>query len=190
MIQTTKLYDFGANPDKIIHFLGGIMFPRVYVEFGLSLGVTFIPTVSAFGFENTDMHVVEYAIQSDVIRNNPQVFNKPNVTLHEMSTDAFSNGPLTQLEAIDLAFIDADHNPEQVMKDFNNIYSKLSEHGIILLHDTWPNNKALLDPMICDRSFTLPELIKKSHPELEVFTFRIPLGLTMIQKTPSIEHLI
>lgn len=60
------------------------------------------------------------------------------------TTDDFFNS-LKDIK-FDLVFIDADHEKNQVFKDFCNSYDNLSEDGIILLHDINPIDKSNIHP--------------------------------------------
>lgn len=42
-------------------------------------------------------------------------------------------------DTFDLIYIDACHEKNQVLKDFNNSYSRLNKNGIIAFHDICPN---------------------------------------------------
>ena len=50
--------------------------------------------------------------------------------------DYFLN--LDHNKKFDIVFIDADHQRDQVFKDFTNSYNSLSENGLILMHDVNP----------------------------------------------------
>jgi hypothetical protein len=60
------------------------------------------------------------------------------------TTDEFFNS--LKDRKFDLIFIDADHEKNQVFKDFCNSYDNLSENGIVLLHDINPIDESNIDP--------------------------------------------
>jgi Methyltransferase domain len=82
-----------------------------------------------------------------------------------------------------IIFIDADHNFEQVKKDFKNSLNCLSEYGIIFLHDTDPTRIQLLVPEFCGDSYKTHNYIKQEHPELNIITLPISeAGLTIVNR--------
>lgn len=53
------------------------------------------------------------------------------------TTDDYFNS-LDQYKKFDIIFIDADHEKNQVFKDFKNSYNVLNDDGLILMHDVNP----------------------------------------------------
>lgn len=99
---------------------------------------------------------------------------------HLKSTDEFFK---TFKESPNIIFIDADHNFEQVKKDFTNSLNCLSKYGIIILHDTDPADGKYLVPSHCGDSYKIHNWIKTEHPELNILTLPIgTAGLTIINR--------
>ena len=61
------------------------------------------------------------------------------------TTDEYFNS-LDGSKKFDIVFIDADHEKNQVFKDFCNSYDNLSDNGIILLHDINPIDETNIVP--------------------------------------------
>jgi predicted O-methyltransferase YrrM len=59
-----------------------------------------------------------------------------------------------------LIFIDADHSFESVKKDFNNAVKCLAHGGIIVLHDTDPENDKLFDSGYCGDSYKMVDYLE------------------------------
>jgi hypothetical protein len=67
----------------------------------------------------------------------------------------------------DLIFIDASHERDQVMRDFQNSLSRLNENGTIIMDDINPNEAWLLSPHYCDNAWeTFAELGKRSDIQM------------------------
>lgn len=117
--------------------------------------------------------------------------NIPNLEMYNMSTRDFKDSILSKIDSIDMAFIDADHKSEVAFQDFIDLFSKLTEGGIIFIHDTFPSTEKWIKPCFCNDSWKVPELIKLNFAGLcEVLTIPIQPGLTIIRKYFSgIPHL-
>lgn len=99
---------------------------------------------------------------------------------YQMSTDEFFKN---FSDNVDIVFIDADHNSNSVIKDFENSLKLLNKYGIIFLHDTDPMEKKLLEPGYCNDCFKTVDYIMEKHPELNIIT--LPLtdaGLSIIMR--------
>ena len=90
----------------------------------------------------------------------------------------YSNG-------VDFCFIDGNHTAEIAYGDFVRAYKLMSNRGIILLHDTYPKSEAYVseENQWCGSAFKVPDTIRKDYPDLDVFTFPIHPGLTLVQKS-------
>lgn len=121
--------------------------PKLYVEFGYSEGETF----EVVGPLCEEAHAVDIVI--------PYTPN-PRLHYHQMTTDHFSKHILPSMGEIDVAFIDADHYSEQVFKDFENLFPKVRANGLIMLHDTYPEDVRWTTPVNCHDSYRVPNMIK------------------------------
>lgn len=85
------------------------------------------------------------------------------------TTDEFFN-LLDSSKKFDLVFIDADHEKNQVFKDFCNSYENLSEDGIILLHDINPIDKSNIHPHSLGNAYEFwIDLVEKYGKNCHVF---------------------
>lgn len=96
------------------------------------------------------------------------------------TTDEFFK---TFSDKVDVVFIDADHNFEQVKKDFKNSLNLLNEHGIIFLHDTDPMEEKYLPNIYCGDSYKMDDWIKENYPKLDSITLPVGVaGLTIVNR--------
>ena len=99
---------------------------------------------------------------------------------HQKTTDEFFLG---FNENVDVIFIDADHNFDSVRKDFINSLKILNEFGMIILHDTDPMEKKLLEPIYCSDSYKIDVWLRKNYPDLDIMTLPISeAGLTLVKR--------
>jgi len=167
LYKTNEMIDLLIEIFKLFNF-------NTYVELGTGDGFTF----------NKLSPLVKRAIGVDIKLTN-NIKDLKNVELYQMSTIDFSeiwNDP------IDFLFIDADHNKENVLNDFN-LFSKYVKEGtgIIAIHDTHPIRSELLGMSFCHNSYEAAWEIR-NNPEyrknFEIFTFPGPFaGLSLIRKS-------
>lgn len=82
---------------------------------------------------------------------------------YTMSSDEFFEQN-TQL--FDVIFIDGDHTKEQVLKDIENSLNHLSDKGVILTHDTCPNESFLIEPEYCYNAWEAFDYLRRTNPNL------------------------
>ena len=71
----------------------------------------------------------------------------------------------------DIIFIDASHEKEQVLRDFENSLKRLNKNGTIIMDDINPNEPFLLSPTYCDNAWeAFAELGKRSDLEMHAIT--------------------
>ena len=84
----------------------------------------------------------------------------------------------------DIIFIDANHNFDYVKRDFCNSLSILNRHGIILLHDTDPTEKKLLQSQFCSDAYKIVNWIGANYPICNVLTLPVSTaGLTLVNRS-------
>lgn len=155
---------------KIIH---QVIRPKVYLEVGCRHGETLRYLTAEKS--KTEFHAIDI---KDVSKSLPK-----NVKFHLGSSNDIAK---TWKLPIDMLFIDADHSFEAVMNDFN-IYSKFVTHnGIILLHDTFPENKEMTLPNNCGEAWKAAWNIRQYlNDEFEIVTLPIKNGLSIIRKSKT-----
>ena len=87
--------------------------------------------------------------------------------------------------AVDMLFIDADHAKDSVLRDFFGILPFVSQHGLILLHDTHPKSVDYLDPQYCNDAYKAIEELSKRMDQFEMMTIPLHPGLTLCRKRTS-----
>tara|TARA_R110000823_G_C15950210_1_gene501598 strand:- start:3416 stop:3916 length:501 start_codon:yes stop_codon:yes gene_type:complete len=156
-----------------VALIASIYKPRVYVELGLYKGETW-HKASPHCLKSYGVDVVDRNISGNVFIGT--------------TDDFFASFD----KKIDLAFIDADHSYESCKKDFFNCYNRLSDSGIILIHDTDPNDNRLFDKGYCGDSYKIVDFLEKEITE-QVNILTLPLteaGLPLVtKKTSSRTHL-
>ena len=86
---------------------------------------------------------------------------------------------------IDMAFIDADHCYESAQRDFDNVLRRLNPGGIIMLHDTDPEEDRLIHPGYCGDSYKIVPVLEK-HNDINIITIPIQeAGLSIVTKKNS-----
>ncbi len=158
-----------------IALIASIYKPNTYVELGLYVGET---------FNKVYPHVQQQAHGVDMERKPrlEEIRAKPKAYLHFTSTNNFFS---YFDQKIDMAFIDADHCIESVLIDFANCLDRLSDNGVIFLHDTDPREDALMIPTRCGDSYKIVPILEKRN-DINIIT--LPLteaGLSIITKKGS-----
>jgi hypothetical protein len=156
--------------------------PHTYVELGVKWGYTFnqiAPLVSR-------AVAVDQAGCRGIIR-------RSNVELSDFSTDDFAKLWAEQGDPIDFLFIDACHEKEQVLKDFNNFFRYVTPGtGIICLHDTYPIKKELAVEGYCGSAWEAAKEIRNNslyNRHCEIVTIPGPwFGMSIIRKIEANKH--
>jgi len=155
--------------------------PDVYMELGTKGGYMF----------HAIAPLVKTAIGIDCNSFNQSFFKHRNVFLHNTTTDAYAEGyekdHAPEHVKVDFLFIDACHEKEQVLKDFDN-FSKFvrDDTGLIFLHDTYPTKKELTAQGYCSNAYKAAWEIRtneKYRKCFEIVTLPGPFfGLSIIRK--------
>lgn len=105
-----------------------------------------------------------------------------NVKLFEMPSDDFFS-ILNPNIKFDMIFIDGLHEKSQVYRDFINSKDRIIEDGLIVLHDTYPMDDAMIQPWFCHDAWEAAQKIKKEfRDEFEMITLPFNPGLTIMKK--------
>jgi predicted O-methyltransferase YrrM len=159
-------YNFNESHEHIISKIIELTGCKLYLELGVSKGNS-MSAASKY---------CEKCIGVDI----QDIRDFKNFEFHLTSTDEFFK---YFDKKADIIFIDANHNFEQVKKDFENSLKCLNEFGIIFLHDTDPYEKDLLTNDRCGDSYRIHEWIKNEYKELNIITLPIGIaGLTMVNR--------
>lgn len=156
----------------IIH-LASILRPRVYLELG----------IFKCGLFNRMIPFAEQLIGVDA---NPEagthMAKSPKVRFVASTTSNFARHLRSEPISIDMIFIDADHSREAVEQDFVNFFPFVKPHGLILLHDTHPMDKAATSPERCGDAYQAIESLSRKFEQFEMMTLPWHPGLTLCRK--------
>jgi len=119
-----------------------------YLELGIRKGTTFNRVAPLFN----------QAIAVDSDPNAKKYIKVDNSTFFNMTTDEFFEKKMDL--KVDFAFIDADHEYTQLIKDFQSTFKITHEGGLILLHDTHPADYFKLRQEQCNTAFIAASYIR------------------------------
>ena len=91
----------------------------------------------------------------------------------------------SQISEFDLIFIDANHDIDAVLADFQVAVSLSSKNGLILLHDTWPKNMEFTSSALCGTAYLAPDRIRELYAGWNCVTLPVHPGLTICQRTSA-----
>lgn len=162
------------NHEKFVELIALYTKPQIYVELGAFQCST---------FNIVAKHVTEWSYAVDIGNFSIHMESDSRRSFYTMSTEKFSKFWSRAIgKQIDLIFIDASHQKESVIEDVNNFLPFLrTTTGLMLLHDTWPLNKAQTHPGYSGDGYLAIKEIKKISG-CEVLTIPIPYGITIIRK--------
>ncbi|MER1999680.1 MAG: class I SAM-dependent methyltransferase, partial [Lysinibacillus sp.] len=69
-----------------------------------------------------------------------------------------------------------------VLQDFYDYFPFVSQHGLILLHDTHPRDDFMLQRIYCDTAYQAIEELSKDTTEYELMTIPVNPGVTICRK--------
>ena len=150
-----------------VKLLAYIYKPKLYLELGLYEGETW-NKVTPFCQRKIGVDIVDRGVKGEV---------------HIKTTDSFFDH---FNEKIDMAFIDADHTFESVKQDFLNCYKRLNDGGIIVLHDTDPEDNSLFVSNRCGNGYKIVDFLEKEFDDINIVT--LPLteaGISIVSKKQS-----
>jgi len=165
------------NHPSMLEFFAKWLRPTFYVEFGIREG-TSLSAVAPFcaKVHGVDINPINSSLT--------EKFNQ--FIFYQMTTDDYvSNviGKIIPRPIIDMAFIDACHESNQVFKDFEGLFPYVMEDGFIFLHDTYPYDKIMTAPDMCNDCYKVPLMIKEKYGNMcELLTLPFNPGLTIVKK--------
>ena len=159
--------------EAFIEHLAYVLRPRVYVELGLYRCALFnrmVPYCGRLIGVDTDSEAWKWMRKST------------KVEFVNSSTDAFALSMQEMAVPIDMILIDANHAKDAVLKDFWNFFPFVSQHGIILLHDTHPGSVEMAQPGLCCDAYRAIEELSRRGGDFELMTIPVHPGLTLCRK--------
>ena len=126
---------------------------------------------------------LDYAECVDMLKDAKIAFG----TFFKMTTDNYF---LQNKKKFDVIFIDACHDIENVIKDFENSVKILNSNGLILLHDTSPKEKFLFDKNYCSDAYKINDYLNKHQDYYNYVTLPISnCGITIVNKKHDLRHI-
>ena len=111
-------------------------------------------------------------------------FHIPSVAFFVCETQDFLANSAPALAPFDFVLIDADHHYEAVSSDLVGVFPHVTEHGLILLHDTFPASEADTDQGLCGDAWKAADWSSDLLMSAQAEKVTIPFspGLTIIRK--------
>ena len=159
--------------EDFIFNLASLIRPKVYVELGIQNCYLF-NRIAPLAERSIGVDITPSAGNKMIKEMNAQFFNG---TTQEYAKELEAN-PLQ----IDMLFIDADHSKEAVLQDFRDFFPFVVPHGLILLHDTHPENEHMMQRSLCETAYQAVEELSKETSLYEMMTIPISPGLTICRK--------
>jgi hypothetical protein len=104
---------------------------------------------------------------------------------HCMYTDEFFE-TIGKDKTWDIIFIDASHEKNQVLRDFDNALQRLNENGTIIMDDINPDALHLLSPVYCDNAWeAFAELGKRSDLQMHAV---VPSYFGFVRRGTQLAH--
>lgn len=170
--QKSDAVAYNWHEDFIVH-VAQITRPKVYVELGLyhcELFNRIIPYAGKLMGVDIDQRVEKYMKKTD----KSEFICAKTLDFAKQ----LKKNPIT----IDLLFIDADHSAQAVKKDFEAFFPYVSDNGVILLHDAYPENEHFTQSGYCGDGYKTIAKLSQHTDAYEMMTIPIPPGLTLCRK--------
>ncbi|WP_343031339.1 class I SAM-dependent methyltransferase [Metabacillus lacus] len=110
------------------------------------------------------------------------MLNSPKAQFFHGSTQDFAESLKANPIKINMLFIDADHSKEAVLQDFRNFFPFVVPHGLILFHDSHPENEWMIQPALCGTAYQAIDELSKERDLFEMVTLPVSPGLTICRK--------
>ena len=160
------------HEDFIIH-LASLVRPKVYVELGLYQCALF----------NRIIPYAEQLIGVDIRSEAGQyMHHSMNTRFVKATTQEFARELEGNPLQINMLFIDADHSKAAVLQDFQEFFPFVAPHGLILLHDTHPENEEMMKLSLSGTACQAVEILAQDTSAYELMTIPVTPGLTICRK--------
>lgn len=160
------------HQDLILH-IASLIRPRTYVELG----------VYRCGLFNRMLPFARDLVAVDADPAAERFMTRaPHARFFAGTTAQFVDSLRAKPMDIDMLFIDADHSKDAVDHDFAGCLPFVREHGLILLHDTHPQDDSATDPARCGDGYLAIERLSRACERHEMMTLPIHPGLTLCRK--------
>jgi predicted O-methyltransferase YrrM len=174
-----------------LRLLARRMSPKFYIELGVNTGDTFTQVRYYCRFSvgvdiNPDLY--QGSRKNLALLPSPDPVNPEHDRFYGTTTQEFLKEHLPDLVKShghpELVFIDADHDFRAVMEDFGEVWKWIAPHGLVVIHDTFPEAKEHLSPKVCANSYVAAEYIQhyRGSFKCECLTLPVPPGLTLVKR--------
>ena len=127
--MTNNKFSEMAHSPRRLNYLIEALYAKKYLEIGVLKGATFKNIIAD----------VKYAVDIKFLFDYQQLGESSNEKYFQLSSDDFF-AALTYLEKFDVVFLDGLHTFEQTYRDFCNTLIHTTDHSVILIDDTLPND--------------------------------------------------
>lgn len=83
---------------------------------------------------------------------------------------------------INMLFIDADQSKAAVLQDFHEFFPFIAPHGLIMLHDSHPENAEMIKPGLSGTANQAVEILRRDTRTYELMKIPVSPGLTIYRK--------
>lgn len=104
--------------------------------------------------------------------------NSPKASFFSLSSNEYFS---IHTDTFDVILIDGDHSAAQAYRDALSSLDCLSSDGLMLMHDTYPPDADHTQAYACGDAWRVPDNLIHNR-SLEVFTFPVTFGLTLVRK--------
>jgi hypothetical protein len=177
-LVSAVLYKLGKRPalpyyTTIISSIAQQLKPSVYLEVGVFQCVT---------FNEVSKHA-NLAIGSDLIESSRNFFSHSNQELVVGDIDVVADFLFNRNLSLGMVFIDANHQKEFVVRDFEALEPFLDRNSLVIFHDTFPGTREQSAPEFCGDAYLAVPLLREKFPNYSFVTLPIHPGLTFATKT-------
>lgn len=161
---------------RIISEIAKQMRPDIYLEIGVFQCVT---------FNEVSKHA-KVAIGSDLVSTSSDFFKNPSQELIVGDTKLVASILKNRGVLIDLVFIDANHEKDYVVADFQALEPLLNKNALVIFHDTYPGTQEQTSQEFCGDAYMAIPLLRAQYQNYSFVTLPIHPGLTFATKTTDL----
>jgi len=153
--------------------LSKIIKPDNYAELGIYEGETFLKVCASHKF---GVDIMEHALNF--------IPNQNNITKICGTSKDLANVLSLGSIKLDLLFIDANHECDEVIKDFTVLLPHLSDRCIVLFHDTFPKDILFSEKKYCGDAYRALPILSERYKLWSFITIPIHPGISIGSRNP------
>lgn len=158
---------------SFVPWLASVMQVKSYLELGV------------FNNDNINrmVNIVDMCVGVDTIIPGTPCIDPKYKFLMMSTSEFFERNKEAYHLSFDMIFIDACHDIDNVISDFENSFKILNYNGVILIHDTYPMSEAFLDKGYCSNAYEVCDYIKEHFSQDgEIVTIPVHPGISIFRK--------